>query len=134
VMASPTDPAGPPQTWRVGSATLHRRARVDKIAQISVQTHAPTQNLWRGSTEGTGVLIKVLTQSTSDGGAIENVVLLGLSRGETELLLEGAHVSVYLPLVDPQLPDLVVTIMAGETKESTAAEVTGLLGRRVLPA
>ena len=58
----------------------------------------------------------------------ESVLLLGLSRENTQRLHNGQPIEVKVAEVDPRLPKLTLLIMAGETEQEMEAEL-----RRVFP-
>jgi hypothetical protein len=59
-------------------------------------------------------------------------LVVGLSRADTELLLEGVPVDLNLAAIDPRLPEMVVVLMASETDEALAAEVNGTVGKEIV--
>lgn len=60
------------------------------------------------------------TGGSKDGTPL---LILGLSRLNTEKLLDGQPIHVRVDHVDPRLPALNVVLMGGETEEDIAAEL-----------
>jgi hypothetical protein len=59
------------------------------------------------------------------GGSKDGVplLILGLSRANTEKLLAGQPIHVRTDHVDPRVPAMHVILMGGETEEAIAAEL-----------
>lgn len=51
------------------------------------------------------------------------VVFLGLSRRNTELLLEDKPMVIDLHQLDPRLPEVEIVLFAGETEEELASQL-----------
>jgi len=60
-----------------------------------------------------------------------SMLVLGLSRENTNRLHEGKPIPVKVAEVDPRLPELTVLIIAGETEDAIIAEVQNTLGDRL---
>lgn len=60
------------------------------------------------------------TLRLSDG---RSILVLGLSRENTDRLHQGLPIPVEAAQVDPRLPELTVVLIAGETEEAILAEI-----------
>jgi len=64
-----------------------------------------------------------MIKATGRGQDGTPLLILGLSRGNTERLLSGQPIHVRADQVDPRLPALNVVLMGGETEGDIAAEL-----------